>query len=30
MNEIKPGLTEILIKFNDNNISKEKYEFLND
>ena len=30
MNEIKPTLTEVLIKFNDNNISKEKYEFLND
>ena len=30
MNEIKPTLTEILIKFNDSNVSKEKYVFLND
>ena len=30
MNEIKPTLTEVLIKFNDSNISKEKYEFLNE
>lgn len=30
MNEINPSLKEILIKFNDSAVSKEKYVFLND
>ncbi len=29
MNEINPSLTEILIKFDDSAVSKEKYVFLN-
>ncbi len=30
MNEINPSLTEILIKFDDSDVSREKYVFLND
>ena len=30
MNEIKPGLTAVSIKFEDSEVNKEKYVFLND